>query len=553
MGKIFITCGDFLKNSGIVGMKYLLNMSEAKEEEDYGISEDDQSLWLDDSFAVEADWTDLYFKACIKYFGESTTYQRILETIGKLIEKLKEPEGRMGKEIKEDIKYVNDKLLSNSYQSGFANIEKCIEFPEIYEKLKKHKLNDKIDKNELENRLKELELFLKQPLCRETFIMKNVVYTYINRFWDGKCFLLRANAKKDMREVFEKDFAKPLRNYWKEGREKAKDLCIDCGMPMERGEKVSIAFIKDMADDLARKRSAFWNGKVDAFLCPACAFVYALSPLGFQQFGNKFVFVNTNDSMDSLLRNNNKDSKEIMDAKKEDGEKYSAWFARLMNIIFSQKTKEIRNIQVILRSTDAEDRYRFSVLGKKVVEVLNHRYVRAGLDWLGKYPYVKVKNEFINVHEQVVFNILCYRNQYALLNRLLKASIDQEMLLVSAYWVYRVQIGTDMVHRKRKNEGDQDMSWVMRENGFNLRKEILRSKGTQNDECMRGTIYQLLNALSVRNEEKFMDLVIRLYTSTKLSMPDGFVYMLGNQEKFMEDGYSFVLGLKGSRSDKEVK
>ena len=33
--------------------------------------------------------------------------------------------------------------------------------------------------------------------------MKSVVYNYINRFWDGKSFLLRSNAKKDMREQFE--------------------------------------------------------------------------------------------------------------------------------------------------------------------------------------------------------------------------------------------------------------------------------------------------------------------------------------------------------------
>ena len=46
-------------------------------------------------------------------------------------------------------------------------------------------------------------------------------------------------------------------------------------------EKVSIAFMKEMADDLTRKRSAFWNCQVDAFLCPVCAFVYPLIPICF--------------------------------------------------------------------------------------------------------------------------------------------------------------------------------------------------------------------------------------------------------------------------------
>ena len=71
-------------------------------------------------------------------------------------------------------------------------------------------------------------------------------------------------------------------------------------------EKVSIAFMNEMADDLTRKRSAFWNCKVDAFICPVCAFLYALSPLGFQLYVNKFVFVNTNQDILQLLAANSK-------------------------------------------------------------------------------------------------------------------------------------------------------------------------------------------------------------------------------------------------------
>ena len=56
----------------------------------------------------------------------------------------------------------------------------------------------------------------------------------------------------------------------------------------------------------------------------------------------------------------------------------------------------------------------------------------------------------------------------------------------------------------------------MRDAGYKLRKEILLAKKAENDECMRGTIYQLLNALSVRNEGKFMDIVIRLYSSREV-------------------------------------
>ena len=71
------------------------------------------------------------------------------------------------------------------------------------ETMQKEKLSFKLEACELKRRLEELNIFLKQPLCEETFVIKSVIYNYINRFWDGKCFLLRANAKKNMRILFE--------------------------------------------------------------------------------------------------------------------------------------------------------------------------------------------------------------------------------------------------------------------------------------------------------------------------------------------------------------
>ena len=37
MGKYLVTMGDFLKNAGIVGLNYMLDMSDAESGKDYGI------------------------------------------------------------------------------------------------------------------------------------------------------------------------------------------------------------------------------------------------------------------------------------------------------------------------------------------------------------------------------------------------------------------------------------------------------------------------------------------------------------------------------------
>ena len=563
LDKYVITLGDFLKNAGIVGFRYMLESAEAKENVDFGITEDGQGLWLDMNFALIADWTDMYFKACVQYFGPSTVYQGVLDRIERCLDKIQTGKWNPRKEEKEDLKFISDKLLSNSYQAGFENIKNGIDMPEVYQTLKKDKLNDKLETEKLEERLIELEKFLQYPKCRETFIMKSVVYTYINRFWSGKCFLLRANAKKDMRELFEKDFSEPFRKYLEADHKKAKDLCIDCGMPIGPKEKNSIAFMNEVGDDFTRKRSAFWDCKADAFLCPGCTFVYALSPLGFRLFANKFVFVNLNNNIRALLESNSKIDKDSANSEKAEGEKYSQWFAKTINILLKEKMQEISNIQVILRGIRAEDRYLLGIVHKSMLDIIKVSSVSKALQLLGKFPYVKIRNEFVNAHETAVINLLQYRNQYQLLNQLLKAAIEDDAFNFYANWIYEIQLQSEIIYfieeEKRKEIA---MYTSMKRSGSDLRKAIMVSKGESSGDCLRGIEYQLLNALSVRNVDKFMDVVLRLYSSygsqknekgQQLLVPTGLVQMLGDQEKFTRYGYAFVMGLEGCYEKKEDK
>lgn len=562
MERVELTCGDFLKNAGIVGMHYLLEFSMAKENVDYGITDNKQALWISKDFILEADWTDLYFKTFVEYLGKNTIYQTILEKIRLNLLFLKNGSWNAENYGKEDLKYINDKLLSNSYQSGFANIRDKIENPEIYEHLKTKKMSEKMENADLIVRLEELECFLKQDWCKETFTMKSIIYNYINRFWDGKCFLLRANAKKDMREVFEKDFSEPLRKYCKSDHKKAKELCIDCGMPMESKEHVSIAFMTEMADDLARKKSAFWNCNVDAYLCPTCAFLYALSPLGFQLLGNKFVFVNTNESVEMLFSSNRKESKAATESIKEEKEKYSVWFAKTMNLVLNEKLRELTNIQVITRGTNADDRYMLSIISKDVLTVLKNTKVQEYLKQLARHPITLIKGEYLNVYELTVMNILQYHSQYALINRLLKAALENASVVGLAYWIYGIETQTYIIKKKREDEKMNEKAiqakiWQMECSGFELRKALLKKKGITDekddcDECLKGMLYQLINTLSVGNSQRFIEILMRVYCSNSLQMPSGFIDMIDNTELFRQYGTAFVLGLKGSHYEKET-
>ena len=553
MEEIKLLIGDFLKNAGLVGLKYLLDASDAEEEIDYGITEDKQGLWLERQFAVNADWTDMYFKAFVKRYGELTNYQLVLDKIGDILEKAGQPEWDK-KTCKEDLKFINEKLLSKSYQSGFANIKDHIENPDVYELLKSHKLKENMEKEELCARLQQLMIFLQQPLCKETFSMKSIIYNYINRFWDGKSFLLRANASKDMKSVFDVDFSEPFRRYAAADHKKAKDMCIDCAGKIDAKEKVSIAFMKDQADDLTRKRSAFWNCKVDAYLCPACAFVYSLAPLGFTLAGRTFVFVNMNQNIDLLLRANSSDGKMAIDLKREEKERYASWIARTINLLLQEKDRELGNIQVIARGMGESDRYTFDVISKDILKLLNDKSIRNDLEQLGRYPYVKTGREYWNVHETVILNLLRYHNQYEVIGKLLKMALEGEGFLFKASFVYDIQLRSSLARKKDKtmNTGGEVMNrYAVRERGYELRNALLGAKGTSDNVCIRGTIYQLLNALSVGNVEHFMEVIMRVYCSTRLQVPDAFIEFLKDRDTFTEYGYAFLLGLQGSHYEKK--
>ena len=118
MEEMKLWIGDFLKNAGLVGLKYLLDESEADEEIDYGITDDRQGIWLDRQFVINTDWTDMYFRAYVKRYGKLTNYDSALDKIKDILEKAKQPEWDQ-KLCKEDLKFINDKMLSNSYKRQY--------------------------------------------------------------------------------------------------------------------------------------------------------------------------------------------------------------------------------------------------------------------------------------------------------------------------------------------------------------------------------------------------------------------------------------------------
>ena len=97
---------------------------------------------------------------------------------------------------------------------------------------------------------------------------------------------------------------------------------------------------------------------------------------------------------------------------------------------------------------------------------------------------------------------------------------------------------------------------AMKKSGADLRKVIMTAKGMTSSEGLRGIEYQLLNALAVRNVNKFMDVVMRLYSAYAVSYTHLEVKksrkLLCSQVKIGSQVRQIVSGIKAHYSAEEM-
>lgn len=559
MEKLKLVPGDFLKNAGIVGFLRLMDFA--------GIHPEPGT---DDTFDVqkilELDLAQLVIDAFIEEYGEDTKVFQALKDLERLAESPQNVEKYDAKKWKDEILTP---LTSSSLISGFDGIKNQIEDGEIYELFHKEKLKFSTDPSEMPGflqELKRLHAFCQQELVRKTFLFKNIIYNIIDRFWDGVAFLNISNSKKPLLDSIREKFEQPFKTFLLKEKYGSKDICIDCGLGIGSKEKVAITMMKDVGDDLNRKTSAFWNCKADAYLCPVCAFLYSLVPLGFVKMGNgDFLFVNVNTDVSSLAANNRKKIS-IENARPTWREAVD----HTIEEVLDKKKRILGNIQVIVRSS-LELKYHFQIIDKEVVRLLQSRTVKKALDVFrnkkeqseneNKTYVIKMsKDTYLNPYQEVIENILNYRNQYNLLNTLLFLSLKQPWVQIFLKPILDIQIA----QFSQKETLDMDLSklqYFATKSGDELRFRLIADKlgsedlksvsNEKKEDAIRGIVYQLANAMKVGNRERFMDIVIRLYTSCQKPIPTVFQQALQSEELFNIIGYAFVIGLKGGSYQKK--
>lgn len=538
-----VSLDTFLYNAGIVGFIQVLEDAKAKNGKDKDYYYEGQDLFVSKEFIKNSDLSQIYIDGMINKFGEKTSISETFKNIEYLIDKKD-----IGEKEFDKIESIITSLSSASIKTGCETLQSKGLKIKIQENINNIKKNKK-DVNKIKKYFKEIQNDYKnKEEVRQTLLMKNIMYSKIRLFWENKSFLLPANSKHDLKEEFYKSFEKPLKSIVDEI--KGKYNCITCGM--ETSNNIDTTFLFEVGVDTGRKKSAFWNCNPDSFICPLCNFIYACAPIGFIEIGNNnLVFVNYNDSIEYLIKMNT--SEQFKEDIKYRNEKY-LFYSKIIQKVLSIKTKELNSFQVITRN---DKHYSSNIIGKDALQVIKER--KSDLKFISSFIVKNSTDEYINMFEECLNNILNFRNQWFLIFKVLKNDDKNNRIYSALYSILKIQISQKNINKEGGiMERKIKLSYFAGISGDEMRKIIIggrsdsilsEEENKEADNKLRGLVYQLINAVYTNNRDIFFSNITRLYTGMNISIPTIFTNIFEDDEYFKEIGFAYILGLKGAYID----
>lgn len=543
-GYFKVSLDTFLYNAGIVGFIQVLENSKAERDKDYIIN--GQDLSIKKEFLKKSDLSQLYIDSMIKKFGDKTRIYKTTKYIEHIINSKEIDE----ETFKEEMNFIITSLEADGIKTSYKVLKKGkipINIEENINEVKNIIKDKNYDINEIKNYLKKILNDFKNDKIKQTLLMKNIIHNKIKLFWKDKAFLSKNNSDKDLKEVFSKSFEEPLKNMI-ENKKEYKYNCITCDTKIQKN--IDTTFLFEVGVDTNRKKSAFWNCNPDSFICPLCNFIYACSPMGFIEIGNNnLVFVNYNDSIEYLIKMNA--SEEFKEDIKSKNEKY-LFYNKIIQRILSIKTKELNSFQVITRN---DKHYSSNIIGKDALQVIQTR--KSDLKFISNFSIKTSNDEYINMFEECLDNILNFRNQWLLIFKVLKNDNKNSRVIYSVLFsILQIQITQKNIHKeggimKKKI----NLSYFAGKSGDEMRKIIIgvnndinlsEEENKEADNKLRGLVYQLINAVYTNNRDIFFSNITRLYTGMNIVIPTIFTNIFEDDEYFKEIGFAYILGLKGA-------
>lgn len=549
-------------NAGICGFIRFMEHNNAEKGKDYDYQ--GQSLFIDIDYLKNNDISEMYISTMSEIFEENTKHFRTLNEkheIDKLnsigIDNL---DDKQKKRITELYKNFADLLVKSSYLSAYEMLSDVDNITpinkDIIEDLKKE--SDLSVKHEKYNNIYQI---INQKKIKDSLIYTDLLYDYFKLFFSENSqshkITRLCEKNKKYSDTFKNNFISPLFDEMDIPQKKKSAICIECLGTMSATEvqkkKRRLTFLFDIADDLDRKKSYYWFCKPDAYVCPLCNFIYDFIPLGFAFIGSEAVFINSNSTIETLIK--------IMSAQREKISETSNLSVRkrIMRTFTEEKIDALEktnsNIQIILRSSNFSH-FVFDVIDKDMIKKF-----KQGSKELSKLECKKVifksydsnsnGKKILSVYDTVLDMILNKHTLYPFIDKILKNEIDKSNNIEYIQDIIYLEIifngGTSMNELSTK-----EIVYFAFTSGKALREKILgkeTAKSSENgaeddDNRLRGLVYRLVNLTAVGDCSQFIDTVIRIYAGYNLTIPAVFKECYKSDEMFKAISHGFILGLK---------
>lgn len=567
MKAVQLEAADWLFNAGIIGLINIMKEGNI----DYSIS--------GSKLEFDVNSLESFGQPYLQYFDsryvEFVTYTTIVKKGQQLLEAKNWDEKHL--EVWNDyIDRTKGLLKSNSYKAAYEIIsDLSFDILAAEKELQKISLkkNQKISdvKSEIESsvqKVKQILAFMQKDEVRKHIIAKNIAYSVIENFWSGVSFLHRTATKNDMFEEYDSYFVNPVLHYMNEDHSKDKYSCFVCARPISKLSKPAafdLTWMNKMGVDMSRKSSHFWNLNASTcYICPICNLVYSCVPAGFTIIRGQGYFVNCNSSLDQLISLNRNHEETAIKADETIQTLELRSYYQIVDAMEQSKSKqaaaEIDNIQIIKYSnrqgsrTDQVRPYTFNVLSKDKLRVIQNNQKP-----LGRMMNRLVKlqdGSFVNVYQSVLERLYVNRNQYDLIDKLIRSNLptDDKPIRGAGYIQDIIFLNNYFIGSIRKTKEDGTMSyassWVkaetirgMEQSGRTLYQAYRAKKATNK---LSGITYRLLNALKSRHTGRFMDTFVNAHLYGGIDVPSDITAVLQDDHKLQTLGYAFIVGLRSS-------
>lgn len=520
---------------------------------DYRLRDDGIEFSLD----ILEDFHNDYFNYFSDTYEKELPWYRIVSYEEELDRNIKDIEDMDEKDLdklNDQIDMAKDYLRRNNYKKVYPLIDGADDLDEKARDLnkinlrKKEKLEDRLEDISMEmKKLKEIIHICKTPDAKKHMRAKGVIYSHINRGWDGVSFLNRGTKHIDVFEDYKEYFINPLVDDLKvESKAKKPYECFNCGHKIDSLRDAStINLINQTGFDDTRKTSYVWNHMSDILICYKCRFLYSMISAGFNYSAYEGVFVNYSRNVEGLVEVNNSAMNNIKHMREGENNR-AVSYRTIVAAIGKQHMRDLeyeQNEIQIIRYKD--ENYIFNILSSENIDIITKSI--DDLEALERSFY-KEGNDYFSVYDLVLDRIFNNQNLFTLIHFLLSHIISENSNIMrgcNIYHVSRMQNINYEILKGGLDMGKFDMKkqiYFSRLDGSNLRKEYIRK---EKKSKLSGISYRLLNSLKTRNAEAFIHNVLNAYMYLDLPVPENMTIALEDEEKLGLIGYAFVTGMNG--------